>query len=63
MINESHLWRPWAETAALPPAVLFFVYLALQLVEKCKVGAFYRLEEPADSTRNAIPETVKHGPR
>ncbi len=41
-------------------AVLFFVYLPLQLINKCKPAVFYCLEEPVDSAGNAVPQTVKH---
>jgi hypothetical protein len=49
------------ETPALTSAVLLLVYLTLQLVKQCKAGVLYCLEEPADSARNAVPETAKHG--
>jgi hypothetical protein len=44
------------------PAVLIFVYLALQLIAKRNASVFYWLEQPAHSARNAVPETVKYGP-
>jgi hypothetical protein len=47
--------------SALSSAVLFFVYLASQLIEKSKMGLFCCLEESADSVRDAVPKTMKHG--